>query len=167
MQSPTPRITLVVAVARNGVIGRDNDMAWRLRSDLRRFKALTMGKPILMGRKTFASLGRPLPGRANLVLTRDRSFSAEGVTVVHDWDGALAAAGAAGELMVVGGGEIYAMALPHTDRIHLTEVDASPEGDTLFPPYDRSAFRETLREAHGAGEHDEHAFTFVDLERIR
>ncbi|AWN41895.1 dihydrofolate reductase [Methylobacterium durans] len=167
MAGTLPRITLVVAVARNGVIGRDNDMAWRLRSDLRRFKALTLGKPILMGRKTFQSLGRPLPGRANLVLTRDPAYAAEGATVVRDWTAALAAAGAAPELMVVGGGEIYAIALPHADRIHLTEVDAAPAGDTLFPAFDRSAFRETLREAHAAGEHDEHAFTFIDLERVR
>ncbi|GEP06651.1 dihydrofolate reductase [Methylobacterium oxalidis] len=167
MPSTRPRITLIVAVAQNGVIGRDNDMAWRLRSDLRRFKALTMGKPILMGRRTFQSLGRPLPGRTNIVLTRDPAFAAEGASVVHDWEGALAAAAGAEELMVVGGGEIYAMALPHADRIHLTEVEAAPEGDTRFPAFDRAGYRETLREPHGAGEHDEHAFVFIDLERVR
>jgi dihydrofolate reductase len=161
----TPRIALVVAIARNGVIGRDNDLAWRISSDLKRFKALTMGKPILMGRKTWDSIGRPLPGRHSLVLSRDRSLAISGATVVHDWDTALDAA-ASEELMVVGGAEIYRLALPHADRLHLTEVDAAPEGDAYFPPFDRSVFRETLREAHAAGERDEFAFQFVDLERI-
>ncbi|GEP08381.1 dihydrofolate reductase [Methylobacterium gnaphalii] len=160
-----PTISLVVAVARNGVIGRDNGLIWHLSSDLKRFKALTMGKPMLMGRKTFEAIGRPLPGRRSLVLTRDRSFRAEGAEVVHDWDESLTVARAE-ELMVVGGGEIYALSLPHADRIHLTEVDTAPEGDAHFPPFDRSAFRETLREAHPAGGKDEHAFTFIDLERV-
>ncbi|NEU11713.1 dihydrofolate reductase [Methylobacterium sp. BTF04] len=160
------RITLLAAVARNGVIGRDNGLIWRLRSDLRRFKALTLGKPLLMGRKTYDSIGRPLPGRRTIVLTRDTTFSAPEVTPVHDWAGALAAAGEAEELMVAGGGEIYALALPHADRIHFTEVDLAPDGDTIFPAFDRQAFRETHREAHPAGEHDACAFSFVDLERI-
>ncbi|BAU91555.1 dihydrofolate reductase [Methylorubrum populi] len=160
-----PRISLVVALARNGVIGRDNDLAWRISSDLKRFKALTMGKPILMGRKTWDSIGRPLPGRRSLVLTRERGRTIPGADVVHDWDAALAAAGGA-ELMVVGGAEIYRLALPHADRLHLTEVDAAPEGDAYFPPFDRSAFRETFSEAHAAGERDEFAFRFVDLDRI-
>ncbi|GJE57520.1 MULTISPECIES: dihydrofolate reductase [Methylobacterium] len=163
MASPT--ISLVVAVARNGVIGRDNGLIWHLSSDLKRFKALTMGKPMLMGRKTFAAIGRPLPGRRSIVLTRDQGFAAEGAEVVHDWDAALAATGA-DELMVVGGGEIYALALPHADRIHLTEVDTAPEGDAYLPAFDRSAYRETLREAHPAGGRDDHAFVFIDLERI-
>ena len=162
----SPAIALVVAVARNGVIGRDNGLAWHLSSDLKRFKALTMGKPMLMGRRTWASIGRPLPGRRTLVLTRDRGFHAEGAEIVHDWEAAVAAA-AAPELMVVGGAEIYALALPHADRLHLTEVEAEPEGDVRFPAFDRAAFRETFREAHPAGPRDEHAFAFVDLARIR
>lgn len=161
-----PLITIIAAIARNGVIGRDNGLVWRLGSDLRRFKALTMGKPLLMGRKTYDSIGRPLPGRRTLVLTRDPTFTLPGVTCVHDWPGALAAADDAHEIMVVGGGEVYALALPHADRLHLTEVDAQPEGDTVFPRFERAAFRETGREDHPAGEHDEHAFSFVDLERI-
>ena len=161
-----PRITLVVAVAQNGVIGRDNGLVWRLRSDLKRFKALTMGKPMLMGRKTWDSIGRPLPGRRTLVLTRDPAFAAEGAEVVHDWAGALAAVAGAEELMVVGGAEIYRLALPRADRIHLTEVMGDFAGDTRFPDLDRAAFRETAREAHGPGEHDECAFAFVTLERI-
>ena len=161
-----PRITLVVAVARNGVIGRDNGLAWHMRSDLQRFKALTMGKPMLMGRKTYASIGRPLPGHRTLVLTRDPAFAAEGITVVHDWAGALAAADAE-ELMVVGGAEIYRLALPHADRIHLTEVAGDYAGDTYFPALEPSDFRETEREVHEAGPHDESAFAFVTLDRVR
>ncbi|MET3413866.1 dihydrofolate reductase [Methylobacterium sp. 1030] len=161
----SPIVSLVAAVARNGVIGRDNGLAWHLSSDLKRFKALTMGKPMLMGRCTWDSIGRPLPGRRTLVLTRDTGFRAEGVETVHDWDSALAAAGA--ELMVVGGAEIYALALPHADRLHLTEVEAEPAGDVRFPAFDRARFRETFREAHPAGPRDEHAFAFVDWERAR
>ncbi|MGX5775751.1 dihydrofolate reductase [Methylorubrum zatmanii] len=160
-----PRISLIAAIARNGVIGRDNGLAWRLSSDLKRFKALTMGKPILMGRKTWDSIGRPLPGRRSIVLTRDRTLTIPDVAVVHDWPEALAAAGSE-ELMVVGGAEIYALALPHADRLHLTEVEAEPEGDASFPAFDRSAFRESFREAHPAGERDEFAFQFVDFERV-
>jgi len=159
-----PRISLIAAVARNGVIGRDNSLVWRLSSDLKRFKALTMGKPILMGRKTWDSIGRPLPGRRSLVITRDRTLALPDATVVRDWDEALAAVGG-DELMVVGGAEIYRLALPHADRLHLTEVDAAPEGDAYFPPFERDLFRETLREAHGPSERDEFAFQFVDLER--
>ncbi|WP_267425084.1 dihydrofolate reductase [Methylobacterium sp. GC_Met_2] len=161
-----PIVSLVAAVARNGVIGRDNGLAWHLSSDLKRFKALTMGKPMLMGRRTWDSIGRPLPGRRTLVLTRDRAFRAEGVEVVHDWEAALAAASGS-ELMVVGGAEIYALALPQADRLHLTEVAAEPEGDVRFPAFDRAWFREMLREAHPAGPRDEHAFAFVDWERVR
>jgi dihydrofolate reductase len=159
-------IALVAAVARNGVIGRDNGLAWHLSSDLKRFKALTMGKPMLMGRRTWDSIGRPLPGRRTLVLTRDRGFRAEGAEVVHDWEAALAAA-AGTELMVVGGAEIYALALAQADRLHLTEVAAEPDGDVRFPAFDRAQFRETFREAHPAGPRDEHAFAFVDWERVR
>ena len=160
-----PRVTLLVAVARNGVIGRDNGLPWHLRSDLKRFKALTMGKPMLMGRRTFDSIGKPLPGRRSLVLTRDRSYARPDVTTVHGWEEALAAARGE-ELMVVGGADVFAMALPGAGRIHWTEVDAAPEGDVVFPDFDRSAFRETFRDAHPAGDRDEHAFTFIDLERI-
>ncbi|MDP4005319.1 dihydrofolate reductase [Methylobacterium sp. NEAU K] len=159
-------VSLVAAIARNGVIGRDNGLAWHLSSDLKRFKALTMGKPMLMGRRTWDSIGRPLPGRRTLVLTRDPGFRAEGAETVHDWAGALAAASGS-ELMVVGGAEIYALALPHADRLHLTEVAAEPEGDVRFPSFARGDFRETFREAHPAGPRDEHAFAFVDWERVR
>ena len=165
MSGPS-RISLVAAVARNGVIGRDNGLAWHLSGDLKRFKALTIGKPILMGRRTWDSIGRPLPGRRTLVLTRDARFDAEGVNVVHDWAAACAAAGTE-ELMVVGGAEVYALALPQADRLLLTEVEAEPAGDTRFPAFDRDRFNEVFREAHPAGLRDEYAYAFVDLERVR
>ncbi len=159
-------IALVVAVARNGVIGRDNGLAWHLSADLKRFKALTMGTTLLMGRRTWDSIGRPLPGRRTLVLTRDPGFRVEGAETVHEWEAALRAA-TGDRLMVVGGAEVYALALPHADRIHLTEVAAEPEGDVRFPPFDRSRFREVLREEHPAGPRDDYPYAFVDLERVR
>jgi dihydrofolate reductase len=165
------RIAVVAAVAENGVIGRDNRLIWRLRSDLKRFRALTWGKPLVMGRKTFQSIGRPLPGRETIVLTRDPGFAAEGVRTARSFEEALdAGRRIAGELgadavMVVGGSEVYALALPVADRLHLTLVHASPEGDAAFPAYEASAFRETAREARPAGPDDEHPFTFLDLER--
>jgi dihydrofolate reductase len=164
-------LAIIVAVAENGVIGRDNKLIWRLKSDLRRFRNLTWGKPMIMGRKTYESIGKPLPGRKTVVLTRDRSFSAEGVEVAHSWDDAvrraedLANRMGATEVAVVGGAEIYALALPHARRLHLTLVHAEPEGDTIFPSYDRSAFRELRRQDHPKGPDDEHPFTFLDLER--
>lgn len=158
-----PRIELVVAAARNGVIGRDNGLPWRLPEDLKRFKALTMGHPILMGRKTFASIGKPLPGRKNIVLTRDASFEPEGVCVVHSWDDALLAADGL-TLMVIGGAEIYALALPQADRIHLTEVDADVEGDAHFPSLD-GRWREVAREVHPIDERHAFGMAFVTLDR--
>lgn len=164
-------LTLVVALAENGVIGRDNQLLWRLKSDLRRFRELTMGKPMIMGRKTFQSIGKPLPGRETVVLTRDPAFAAEGVHVARGWDEAVAKAEELARRMgaeavaVVGGAEIYALALPHVRTMHLTEVHAAPEGDAVFPPFDRSAFRETFRAVHPKGPEDEHPFTFIDLQR--
>ncbi len=164
-------LALIAAVADNGVIGRDNRLIWRLKSDLRRFRDLTWGKPMLMGRKTFESIGRPLPGRETLVLTRGPAFAAEGVHVAHGWDEAVAQAEAlaesmgASEIAVVGGADIYALALPHAHRVYLTQVHVAPEGDTLFPSFDRSAFREVQRKDHPPGPDDEHPFTFLDLER--
>jgi len=167
----TVPLTVVAAVAENGVIGRGNRLVWRLRSDLKRFRALTWGKPLIMGRKTFQSIGRPLPGRETVVLTRDPAFAAQGVRVAQSWEGAralaaeLGAAMGAAETMVVGGAEVYALALPEAARLHLTLVHAAPDGDAVFPAFDRSAFRELRREDHGAGPDDEHSFTFLDLER--
>ncbi len=142
-------IVLVVAVAANGVIGNKGELPWRLPDDLKRFKALTMGKPIIMGRKTWESLPRkPLQGRANIVVSRDPAFHAEGAVVAHSFDAALAEAGKshAPEIMVIGGESVFAAALPHADRIELTEVAASPEGDVVMPQVDRNQWRETRRE---------------------
>lgn len=164
-------LSIVVAVAENGVIGRDNQLAWRLPTDLRRFKQLTVGKPIIMGRKTWDSIGRPLPGRETIVITRDTTFHVPGAFLAHGWDDAKAIAGrlaarmGATDIPVVGGAEIFRLALPQADRLHLTLVHASPEGDVRLPAYDPANFRETFREPHDAGGDDEYAFTFVDLQR--
>lgn len=164
-------LAVVVAVADNGVIGRDNRLLWRLRTDMRRFREKTLGRPMIMGRKTFQSIGKPLPGRETVVLTRDPAFAAEGAHVARTWEEAvilgrsLAAAMGADAVAVAGGAEIYALALPEAERIFLTLVHAEPEGDAVFPAFDRSQFRETGREDHPEGPDDEHAFTFIDLER--
>ncbi|ACA15618.1 Dihydrofolate reductase [Methylobacterium sp. 4-46] len=160
-----PRVTLIAAVARNGVIGRDNDLAWRLRGDLRRFRALTMGKPVVMGRRTWDSIGRPLPGRRVIVMTRDPGWSAPGVETAAGWDAVLALVGEAEEVMVAGGAQIYALTLPLADRIELTEVAAAPEGDARFPEIPAGRFREVASEAHPAGPEDEHPYRFVTLDR--
>ncbi len=164
-------LTLVAALADNRVIGRDNQLIWRLKSDLRRFREITMGRPLVMGRKTFDSIGRPLPGRHTVVLTRDRAFAHPGVTVAHGLAEALVAGEAlaqrhGSDSVVIGGGaELYAMTLPLADRLRLTFVHAAPEGDALFPVFDRSAWETTFEERHPAGPDDEHPFTFVDLKR--
>jgi len=159
-----PEVVFVLARARNGVIGRDGDLPWRLPADLRRFKALTQGAPMLMGRKTFESLPGLLPGRRHIVLTRDLVWQAEGAETVHSVDEAITAAGDAPRLSVVGGAEIYALTLDHADRIELTEVALEPEGDTVVPPFDPAAWTETARETHPA-EEGRPAYTFVTLVR--
>ena len=164
-------LVLVVAVAENGVIGRNGRLPWRIPSDLKHFKSVTMGKPMVMGRKTFDSIGKPLPGRANIVLTRDKNWRVEGVLVGHTLEEVLqiadGEAGKAGadEIAVIGGIALFEATLPIAAKIELTEVHASPEGDTFFPEYDRSAFRETRREGPQQGEKDDHAFSVVTLER--
>lgn len=160
------RVSLIAAVARNGVIGRDGDMPWRLSADLKYFKATTMGKPLIMGRRTYESIGRALPGRTNIVVTRSADFAAEGVEVAAGLDQALAVAGgdAADEVMVIGGGEIYAAALPRADRLYLTEIHMDATGDVCFPAFDRAEWREVSRDDHPA-EDDNPAFSFVVLER--
>ncbi len=164
-------LSIIVAVARNGVIGNDNKLLWRLRTDLQRFRKLTIGKPVIMGRKTFGSIGRPLPNRENIILTRDKSFSADGVHIVYSLDEALrlgeALAGTLGaeEIMVAGGTDIYSQTLPLAQRIYLTEVDLAPVGDAYFPVFDKGQFRIRKRISHPSGSDDEAAFSFVDLER--
>jgi dihydrofolate reductase len=141
-----PDIALIAAVARNGVIGRRGGMPWQLPSDLRHFRALTMGKPVIMGRRTFEGLGKPLAGRTNIVVTRDPSFAAAGVTVAGGVDPALAAgraaAGDGNEIMVIGGGSLYAALIGRADRLYISHVDAAPEGDTFFPPIDPAIWEE-------------------------
>ena len=158
-----PEIVFVLARAKNGVIGRDGDLPWRIPADLRHFKALTRGAPMLMGRKTFESLPGLLPGRRHIVLTRDPDWRGDGAEVVHSVADAIAAAG--GErLSVVGGAEIYALLLAQADRIELTEVDDAPEGDTLVPPFDPAMWHETAREDHRS-EDGQPGFSFVTLRR--
>ncbi len=166
--SPRPgHVTLIAAVARNGVIGVAGRLPWRLPADLRRFKALTWGKPVVMGRRTFDSIGRALPGRHNIVLSRNPAWHAPAeVSVAHDVEEALAIAGEVPETMVIGGGEIYRLFLPLADRLELTEVDLSPPGDARFPDIDPAEWREMLNEAHEA-EEGRPAYRFRRLERRR
>ena len=159
--------SLVVAVARNGVIGRDNRLPWKLPADLAYFKRVTMGNPVVMGRRTWESIGKPLPGRRNIVVTSDASYQAPGATVVNTLDAAWEAAGDAAEVSVIGGRRIFEETLPIADRIHYTEVEAEVEGDTYFPPFDRGEWRETEVERHGADERHDHPFRIVVLDRAR
>ena len=166
-----PPIVLLAAIADNGVIGRDNQLIWHLGSDLKRFKALTMGCPLLMGRKTFVSIGRPLPGRETVVLTRDPQFSVPAVHVAHDLPQALAlcedlaVSMQAPHVAVIGGGDVYAQTLPLATRLYLTHVHAQPEGDAWFPRFDPTEFHVLHQEAHQASGRDDHAFQFVDYQR--
>jgi dihydrofolate reductase len=159
-------LSIVVAVAENGVIGRGNDLPWRLPDDLKRFKALTMGKPIIMGRKTYASIGRPLPGRTNIVVSRQQALDLQGCVVVHSIEEALKAAGTAPEAVLIGGAELYRSAMSAVGLIHLTRVHAAVEGDTFFPALDPSQWRETIVATHPADERHPYAFTYVTLERV-
>jgi dihydrofolate reductase len=170
--SALPHLALVVARARNGVIGRDGGLPWRLRSDLQRFKAVTMGKPCIMGRKTWESLPlKPLPGRLNLVLSKDESFEPKGAVACLTLDEAIeigreqAVDDGVEEVCIIGGAGLFAAALPRAKRLYLTEVDAEPEGDVLFPPFDEAAWVEVSSEAVPPGEKDDHAFVFRVLER--
>ena len=154
-------IVFVLARARNGVIGRDGQLPWHLPADLKHFKAQTIGKPMIMGRKTFESFPAPLPGRRHIVLTRDPHWSAEGAEVAHDVEAALALAGL-GDVAVIGGAEIFALFLPRADRIELTEIDAEPEGDAVVPAF--TGWHEARRETHPA-EEGRPAYAFVSLVR--
>ncbi|MES2444428.1 MAG: dihydrofolate reductase [Pseudomonadota bacterium] len=156
-------VTFHLARADNGVIGRDGQLPWRLPADLKRFKAQTMGKPMIMGRKTFESFPSPLPGRRHIVLTRDRGWAADGAEVAHSPDEALALVGA--DAAVIGGGEVFALFLPLADTVELTEVHIDAEGDAMVPPFGL-AWRETAREDH-ASEAGRPAYSFVTLERVR
>jgi dihydrofolate reductase len=160
-------VALVAALDRHRAIGRGNALPWHLPADLRRFKALTLGHPVLMGRRTAEAIGRPLPGRRNLVLTRAGRAPFEGMDAVGSLDAALAAAGA-DTLMVIGGGEVYALALPHATQLLLTHVDTVvTDADAFFPPFDPAAWRAVAREAHAADERHAVGFEFVDYLRSR
>jgi len=166
-------VAIYVAIAENGVIGREGGLPWRLSTDLKRFKAGTMGKPIIMGRKTWESFPkRPLPGRLNIVVTRDKTYRAEGGETVSSLEDAITLAkirarcmADADELCVIGGGQIYAQALPLADRLHITQVLASVDGDTVFPPIDPAIWRVVSAEDVPAGEKDTHATRYAVYER--
>jgi len=160
-----PSISLMVARAANGVIGRDNALPWHLPADLQRFKSLTMGKPILMGRRTFESIGRALPGRVNLVLTRDRSWCASGAVAVHSLEEALEHVRGCAELVVIGGAELFQLVMPLTRQIYLTDIHADIPGDTLFPALTEGEWHEVEQSAHAADARHEHAMTFRTLAR--
>ena len=165
--SAIPPIELVVAASDNDVIGRGNALPWHLPDDLRRFKATTLGKPILLGRRTYESIGRPLPGRRNLVMSRDAYFQAPGTEAVDSVQRALALCAGSEALMVIGGAQIYQLALPHTRCIHLTQVHTHiPDGDAFFHGWRDPVFREVAREEHAADERHAYAFSFVTLERL-
>jgi dihydrofolate reductase len=166
-----PEIVLLVAVAENGVIGANGAIPWRLKSDMRRLKAMTMGKPIVMGRKTFISLGRPLPGRTNIVVTRDANFRAAGAVITTSFVDARATAlgdalrRLATEIAVIGGAEIYAQWMDGADRLEITEVHAKPEGDTQFAPIDLKQWEEVARTFHARTDDDTADFSYVTYRR--
>ncbi len=159
-------LTAVVAATENNVIGRDNGMPWHLPADLQHFKSVTLGSPVLMGRKTFEAIGRPLPGRRNLVLTRSAAFSVPGLEVVHSLEEAIALAGDVPELMIIGGAALYELALPRTQRVHLTRLHMTLEGDAHFPALPESQWREVSRSARRlADERNACDMSFLVLER--
>ena len=164
-------IVFVAAVAENGVIGRDKALPWRLKSDLKHFRALTIGKPVVMGRKTFESLNGPLKGRTNIVLSRDPQFAAPGILVASSLDHALEAAHGDAlrrgvpEIMIIGGSDLFSASMPEATRLEITHVAASPEGDTFFPPIDPAIWKESARSQHGQTPDDSASFTCVTYRR--
>lgn len=165
-------LTIVVATAENRAIGLNGKMPWHIPEDLKYFKAVTSGHPIIMGRKTFQSIGRPLPGRTNIVITRDQDYQAEGITVTHSLEQAIetaktvAQSDGLSEIMVIGGAEIYALALPYTTRIHRTEIHAETEGDAFFPELVASDWQEISRKSGNSATPDGTTYCFVVFERI-
>jgi dihydrofolate reductase len=162
------KISQIAAVGRRNEIGKDGKMPWHLPADLKHFKANTLGKPVLMGRKTMVAIGRPLPERRNLVLTRDKAFSTDGCETVTSLEEAIARAGAAPELMVIGGGEVYRLAWERTDRIYLTRIEADVEGaDAFFPGLEDGRWHEIAREDHRADDRNPFDYSFRVLDRVR
>ena len=158
-------ISLIAAMDKNRVIGKDNALPWQMPADLRRFRELTKGKPVIMGRKTFESIGRPLPQRLNIIITRNPEYRAEGCTIVHSAAEALTAAGAAEEIMVIGGEEIFTQFLPQAGRIYLTIIDAEFAGDAHFLPLDDTEWATVGHQVHPADDANPHPYTFLTLER--
>jgi dihydrofolate reductase len=165
-------IVLIAAVAENGVIGRDNTLPWRLKSDMQHFRSSTIGKPVVMGRKTYQSIGKPLPGRTTIVVSRDAAFAAPGISVAPNLDAALAVARGdalrrgVNAIIVAGGGDIYEQAMPHATRLLITEVHKRVEGDARFPAIDPQSWREMERSEHQPAAEDEVSFAFVAYERV-
>ena len=172
MGATAPTLAMIVAMARNRAIGVENTLPWRISGDLQFFKRTTLGKPVVMGRKTFESIGRPLPGRQNIVITRNPDWRAEGVTAVSSLEAALeiaagvAAEEGAQEVMVIGGAEIYRQALPLAERLYVTEVDAEVTGDAFFPVLD-GTWREASRDCYPASEKDEYNYCLVQYDRFK
>lgn len=166
-----PPLVIIAAVARNGIIGRDNHLIWRLKSDMKHFRAMTLGKPVIMGRKTYESIGKPLPGRQTIVLSRKQMLREPGVEIAHSLDHALSLGGmaavhmGASEVMVAGGAEIYRAFMPKAVRLEITEVALEPDGDVSFPKIPASEWKEVARLARPAGPDDEAAFSFVTYDR--
>ena len=162
----TPRVCLIAALAANRVIGNNNALPWHLPADLKRFKTLTLGHPVVMGRKTYESIGKPLPGRRNLVITRNYDYSAPGCDVVHSLDAALAACRGEQEIFIIGGAELYLESLPRAQRLEFTEIHAEFEGDAVFPEFSLAHWREAAREIHSAEAGVPFRYDFVRYERM-
>ena len=161
------RISIIVAMAKNRVIGADNRIPWHLPSELKLFKTVTLGHHIIMGRKTYESINRLLPGRTTVIVTRQSGFQVPGALIAHNLDDAIAACGGDDEVFVIGGGELYKAALPLADRIYLTTVDAEPAGDTLMPEFDLGQWRETSFQSHPADDQHHYAYRFSVYDRAR
>jgi len=158
-------ISFVAAMGRNKAIGKDNSLPWKLPADMKHFKDLTKGKPVIMGRKTYESIGKPLPNRKNIILTRDKNYKSKQCIVVHSVEEALSAAGSSEEAMVIGGSQVYHKFLPRTNKMYLTIIGADFEGDAYFPDYDKRDWKETHCEKHNADEENKFSYTFLTLER--
>lgn len=160
------KLSIIVAMDRNRVIGKDDTLPWHISADLQNFKKITMGKPIIMGRKTHESIGRPLPGRENIILTRDTAYQATGCTILHSLEEIFEHCKDVDEVMITGGSEIYKHTLEQASRLYLTEVHTEVEGDTLFPEFDRNQWKEVSREEFKADEKNEFDYSFLVLERV-
>jgi len=160
------KVAIIVAMDKQGLIGRNNDLPWKLSADLKYFRRVTMGKPLVMGRNTHESIGRPLPGRKNIIVTSNANYHVDGCTVVSSLDQALLACDDAEEVMVMGGASLYEQLLPQADRVYLTHVNAELEGDTWFPQWNKDQWQEISREDHQADEKNQYPYSFVVYDRV-